>query len=357
VRGRLPLAVACAIAAQPARAEAHSVGLSFGQYRLSGHRLDAELTFSRRELLEAVPGLDRDHDGQVADAELESDVGGLESALVAPIQVTTQSSTGARIRCPGKLDSVAATEQDGAILMAHFDCPAPSELVSVTLGFIEALPPGHRHWVHASGGGSPIELVAYRRQPSFDLARGSGEATGFLGFVRMGVEHILTGYDHLMFLLGLILVGGRLRSLIGVITAFTLAHSITLGAAALGALSPSPRVIEPLIALSVAYVGVENWFVKDASRRWRLTFPFGLIHGFGFAGALRELAISREQVPMALLGFNLGVEAGQLSVLGVFLPLLFLAEKSQLFVRHGVRAISTVIAVVGLCWFVLRLSG
>ena len=133
--------------------------------------------------------------------------------------------------------------------------------------------------------------------------------------LKLGVEHILTGADHLVFLLGLILVGGSLRSLVGVVTAFTLAHSITLALAALSIFAPSPRLVEPAIALSIAYVGVENLFVNDASKRWRITFPFGLIHGFGFAGALREIALPRAQLPIALVSFNLGVELGQLGVL------------------------------------------
>src|SRR5205814_169801 len=100
---------------------------------------------------------------------------------------------------------------------------------------------------------------------------------------RLGVQHILTCYDHLVFLLGLILVGGRFRSIMVVITAFTVAHSITLGMAALQIVAPSTRLVEPAIALSIAYIGVENWYVQNASRRWMITFPFGLIHGFGFA--------------------------------------------------------------------------
>src|SRR5260221_8258414 len=139
----------------------------------------------------------------------------------------------------------------------------------------------------------------------------------------LGIEHILAGFTHVMFLFGVALVAGRLRTLLLAITAFTLAHSVTLGLATLGHWAPSPSLVEPAIALSIVYVGVENWFVRDASRRWMLTFPFGLIHGFGFAGALREIALPTAQVPLALVSFNLGVEAGQLMVLALVLPILF----------------------------------
>jgi hydrogenase/urease accessory protein HupE len=183
--------------------------------------------------------------------------------------------------------------------------------------------------------------------------------------LRMGVEHILTGYDHLVFLLGLVLLGGRVRDLVKVISAFTLAHSITLAVAALGVWAPSPRIIEPAIALSIAWVGLENIFVtrRDparveawAARRWRITFPFGLIHGFGFAGALQEIALPRAQIPMALVTFNLGVEAGQLAVLAVALPLVLWLRKKKTFALAGVPATSAVIVAAGLIWFVARVG-
>jgi hypothetical protein len=142
-----------------------------------------------------------------------------------------------------------------------------------------------------------------------------------------------------------------------VVTAFTLAHSITLGLAVLGVWAPSPRIVEPLIALSVAYVGVENQFVKDAEKRWRITFPFGLIHGFGFAGALGEIQLPKADIPKALLGFNLGVEVGQLGILAVVLPMIMHARKREWFEKRGVRHASWAIAALGLVWFVLRVVG
>ncbi|HRI71279.1 MAG TPA: HupE/UreJ family protein, partial [Polyangium sp.] len=114
--------------------------------------------------------------------------------------------------------------------------------------------------------------------------------------------------------------------------------------------------VEPLIALSVAYVGVENQFVKDADKRWRITFPFGLIHGFGFAGALGEIQLPKADVPKALLGFNLGVEAGQIATLAVVLPLIAVARKRKWLDDRGVRRMSWAIAVLGLVWFVLRIA-
>ena len=171
----------------------------------------------------------------------------------------------------------------------------------------------------------------------------------------LGIEHILTGYDHLVFLFGLIVVGGRLRSTIVALTAFTIAHSITLGLSALGVWSPGPSIVEPAIALSIAYVGVENWFVKNIDRRWLITFPFGLVHGFGFAGALREIALPAGQVPVALAAFNGGVEVGQLLVLAAIVPALALLRRRVWFASYGVQFASGIVAIAGAVWFVARI--
>jgi hypothetical protein len=151
-------------------------------------------------------------------------------------------------------------------------------------------------------------------------------------------------------------VGGSLRSLALVVSAFTVAHSITLALATLSVVTPSPRLVEPLIALSIAYVGVENLFVTDAAKRWRITFPFGLVHGFGFAGALREIALPRAQIPVALVSFNVGVEVGQLGVLALVLPLVFAARRAPRFRDRGTKLASLGIAFAGTVWFVVRVA-
>jgi hydrogenase/urease accessory protein HupE len=170
----------------------------------------------------------------------------------------------------------------------------------------------------------------------------------------MGIEHILTGYDHLLFIAGLLLILRPARSLVWAITSFTLAHSLTLTLATLGVAAPSPRIIEPLIALSIAYVGIENWFVRDGVGRWRLTIFFGLIHGFGFAGALRDIALPRADVPLALFSFNLGVEIGQLAVVLVLLPPMLFLERRGWLATKNARVLSVPIAAMGLIWFVAR---
>jgi hypothetical protein len=130
---------------------------------------------------------------------------------------------------------------------------------------------------------------------------------------------------------------------------------MTLAVAVLGVWTPAPRFVEPLIALSIAYVGIENFFVASAEKRWRITFPFGLIHGFGFAGALREIELPRPQIPQALVLFNVGVEVGQLAVMAVALPLVLHLRKQKGFVPRGAFALSGAVTIAGLFWFVERL--
>jgi hydrogenase/urease accessory protein HupE len=177
-------------------------------------------------------------------------------------------------------------------------------------------------------------------------------------YFALGVEHILLGFDHLVFLLGVVLIATRTRSVLLAVTAFTLAHSLTLGLSVMGAVSVSPRLVEPLIALSVAYVGLENFWRRDGAQRYRLTFAFGLVHGFGFAGALSEIGVPEGRAAAALALFNLGVEGGQLLVLAVVWPLLVWLRRSRErpFVLTA-RVVNVVLVVLGVGWALERTLG
>jgi hydrogenase/urease accessory protein HupE len=173
-------------------------------------------------------------------------------------------------------------------------------------------------------------------------------------FVRLGVEHIFTGYDHILFLFGLLLIGTTLRSLVAIVTSFTVAHSITLALATLGVVTPVPWTIEAAIALSIAYIGVENIFSRDPKHRWKITFLFGLVHGFGFAAVLRDLNLARSSVASSLFGFNAGVEIGQVAIVCLMYPVLRWLTRSPYRVPV-VRFASSAIALVGLIWFYQRI--
>ena len=175
-------------------------------------------------------------------------------------------------------------------------------------------------------------------------------------FVPLGVHHILTGADHLLFLMGLLLLGGTFRQLLVVVTAFTLAHSVTLSLSVLNLFSPPSTVIEPAIALSIVWVGADNLLVGGGrDMRALIAFAFGLIHGFGFAGVLRAMDLSRLDVAWSLVSFNIGVEIGQLTVvIAAAMALASLRSKSKVAGRRIELAGSLVVIAVGGFWFMER---
>lgn len=334
--------------------EAHTVGISRGTYRIEGGDVIAEMVFARLELAGALPGLDVDRDGAVSQDELSAAHAQIEALFVDGVKV--HAATGL---CNGRLRDLTLTEEDGASIRAEYHCPSGlSQDVSVSLEirFFEALAYGHRHLVSAIAGSSTVHAVTYQSSAAFELPSSAAPQQDAVAWplFRLGIHHILTGYDHLVFLVGLILVGGRLKPLLAAITAFTVAHSITLGLAVLQVWTPGSRFAESAIALSIAYIGVENWFVKSASSRWLITFPFGLVHGFGFAGALGEIDLPHQQIPAALFSFNAGVETGQLAVLLVLLPAVLGLRRHPWFAKRGVHALSGAIALAGVWWFALR---
>ena len=178
-------------------------------------------------------------------------------------------------------------------------------------------------------------------------------------FFAAGVEHIMTGYDHICFLLAVVLWASRAWPVVKIVTAFTVSHSITLTLAALQIVNLPSAWTEVAIALSIIYVAVENFFSRKVDGRWRDTFLFGFIHGFGFASGLIELGVPQRAIVPALASFNLGVEAGQIGVVMIVVPLLNVIDRRF---SHGERSprlvyvCSTVIAGFGAYWLLLRLG-
>jgi hypothetical protein len=189
-----------------------------------------------------------------------------------------------------------------------------------------------------------------------ESASGSSEPGGVVAFFRLGVEHILTGFDHLLFLLALLLRGGSLGAVLGIVTAFTLAHSITLALAVLRIVSVPSAVVEPLIALSIAYIAAENILVaRPVGRRWIESFLFGLVHGLGFAGALLELDLPSSTLARTLLSFNLGVEAGQLVAVALLLPILAWIRRLE-WGRSAATILSAMVLTAGLVLLIERVA-
>lgn len=197
---------------------------------------------------------------------------------------------------------------------------------------------------------------------------GSDERTHYLGttagaievmktFIPAGVHHILIGPDHLLFLVGLLLLGGTWPALVRIVTAFTLGHSVTLSLAALDLLTPPASIIEPAIALSIIFVGVDN-LVRGQGRDLRawVALAFGLVHGFGFANVLREFGLPKEALGWSLFSFNVGVELGQLAVVIVVASLLGAIRRQSQAMGYRVAVASSIVVIAaGTYWFVERL--
>jgi hydrogenase/urease accessory protein HupE len=176
-------------------------------------------------------------------------------------------------------------------------------------------------------------------------------------FIPGGVYHIFTGPDHILFIVGLLLLGGSLLRLLGIVTAFTVAHSITLSLAALDVVNPPARWIEPAIALSIVYAGIDNLLVGKAGRDVRawVAFFFGFVHGFGFAGVLREFGLPRQALGWSLFSFNFGVELGQACIVVVVAALLMALRRHNQLLGQRVATVGSVgVILAGSYWFIQR---
>ena len=283
-----------------------------------------------------------------------------------------------------KLTPLAAKSVDlelnGAAAEAtHVQCSADANNVTLTLSFgskpsrsiffrsilISQMPRGHRELAtiqNAGGETLASRLLSAEADSVSAELNGGGEITpspanSFREFLAMGIMHIWTGYDHLLFLFGLLVVTRKFNSALKIISCFTLAHSLTLALATLGAARIPGRIVEPLIAASIIFVGVENFLREgDPKGRCLLAFSFGLIHGFGFASALEEVGVGANGggIVVPLVSFNLGVEVGQLVIAAVALPLIWKLRMRPRFVTRWVPACSTCVALLGAWWFVQR---
>jgi len=219
--------------------------------------------------------------------------------------------------------------------------------------------PMHQTFVNVYEGDTlTSQMILDGKHPRVDYFAGTRQ--GVLAVVRKfipaGAHHILIGPDHLLFLVGLLLLGGSIRQLLIVVTSFTIAHSLTLSLAALNIVTPPARLIEPAIALSIVYVGADNLLAKGGRdvRGW-IAFTFGFIHGFGFANVLREMDLPRRALGWSLFSFNIGVEIGQLFVVVlVATAFTMLRQRSEWSRRHLAFAGSIVVIAAGAYWFVQR---
>jgi hydrogenase/urease accessory protein HupE len=379
-----------------APAGAHTTDTSYARIRIFSDRLEIRLTLDIFTLARIIPDLDANHDSALSREELRSATPAIQKFLRAHVGIEVNdaaSDLGAAkdpfwpLDAPDRIPA-SAWHTNEALVSFGFDKPLASPPKTVALLFAVFSTLGVQHSVLGvfECRGQTTEVVFTQVEPDFlfDVAfaapsgtasskeaspspiakdesvdrtrsvshRSNAEDSPVWRFFKLGINHILTGYDHLCFLLALLVVS-RLRPLIAIITSFTIAHSITLLLAAFGVVRLPTRFIECSIALTIVYVGVENLWRTNFAHRWMLTFFFGLIHGFGFANTLNPQELPPEAKAKCLLVFNLGVEAGQLCVLLVLLPLSLLLATWRL-APQAKRAISVIVAMLGLAWFLDR---
>jgi hydrogenase/urease accessory protein HupE len=330
-------------------ASAHDPGLSTATIQIAPGTLQITLTFAPKDSEQLL--------AQESSSAARND---LPKLISQEFQIELDGETVAPTSSNYHIDS-----QHNAVICLTLPSTNPTNL-TVKSALLNRLSPGHRQYLSVYGtqpqpiaerllrvasdtATIPVPRICETAQPPIK--------TAVAGFLKMGINHILTGYDHLLFLFGLLVVSSRLGSALKIITCFTVAHSITLALATLSPVPAPSRYVEPLIAASIVYIGLENLLRRGEPKgRWLLTFGFGLVHGCGFASALRELGVGANGLGVAvpLVSFNLGVELGQLCIAALVLPFLWKLRRNPGFVRQCVPACSVLIALLGGFWFVQR---
>jgi HupE / UreJ protein len=335
-------------------------------------RLDGQWDIAIRDLEHAI-GVDRDGDGAVTWRELREREKEITQYAFAHLSIARSEGEELAV-CPVELDRLLVDEHvDGAYAVLRFraSCSAPPEHLAIRYSLLFDLDPTHRGMLELDVGGQDQAFVfSLQRSEIIASVAGANRWTQMSSFTREGVWHILHGYDHVLFLITLLLPavvlyrkGGwqpmmslrdALLDVIKVVTSFTLAHSLTLSLAVLGELSLPSRWVESAIALSVVLAALNNLFPVVTHRRWIAAFAFGLIHGFGFASVLSDLGLQQGSLALALFSFNLGVELGQLAIVLVLVPIAYWLRESM-FYRGVLMPVGAVlIATLAGYWFIER---
>ena len=349
---------------------AHKPSDSYLTLTVKGATVEGRWDIAIRDLDYAM-GVDRDGNGDVTWGELRArrdDIAGLALSHLTVRNGTDDSA------CPTTLrDFEVASHSDGTYAVLRFDaaCTAEPRVLDVDYELFFDIDPQHHGIVRVDDGAGTRTAIftpqdRHQRFEQTTLARGHQLAAATL----LGIHHIFAGIDHLLFLIALLLPSvlvrkgktwepvpsfrAALTDVLKIVTAFTVAHSITLSLSALEILRLPSRFVESGIAASVVLAAVNNLVRVLEEDRWTAAFALGLLHGFGFSATLMDLGLPRKNLVLTLFGFNLGVEIGQMCVVAAFLPLAFLARRTDAYRRVGLIAGSAVIAVIATIWFVER---
>jgi hydrogenase/urease accessory protein HupE len=337
------------------QAQAHPVPYSYVDVRVRAGGIDVTIVAHAYDLSHdlglGVETPDRILDQAVLDRQAE--------AIARLLDERLRLSADGRVLQRGRWSAPEPLlDRQSVRLRTEYPFEAAVGVVNVDANFFP-YDPQHQTFVNVyEGDALRLQSILGGGRTSLDYFAGTTQGTIAVvrKFIPSGVHHILIGPDHLLFLVGLLLMGGTMRQLLLVVTAFTVAHSITLSLAALNIFTPPARIIEPAIALSIVYVGADNLMVGSGRdvRGW-IAFAFGFIHGFGFANVLREMELPRQAMGWTLFSFNLGVEVGQVIVVAIVASaLLALRARSEAASRRLAYFGSIGVMVAGAYWFVQR---
>jgi HupE / UreJ protein len=361
--------VACALlSAWAATTQAHIASNGFVSARVEGAQVTGSIEIAVRDAELAI-GVDLNHDGRVSWGELRASEPRLIQYLEQHVELTAQSQP-----CTLSLRSLRINERvDGnyAWLSLGAHCPVDVRQLGIRYNVLADVDPSHRGLLSLSAGTLAQTGVLGGRDDRRDFAvYAPSTGRAFVEYLQAGIWHIWGGIDHLLFLVSLLLPAVLVRrlghwepvprarpafiSILKVVTAFTLAHSITLSLAALDVVRLPSRLTESVIAASIVIAALNNIFPVVTESRARIAFAFGLLHGFGFASVLADMGLPQGARLVSLVAFNLGIETGQLAVVLAIMPLVY-GVRSSLFYRRAVLPWgSAAIASLALVWLVQR---
>ncbi len=362
------IAIGLALAGLVTIAQAHKPSDSYLSITVNEAEITGQWDIALRDLDFAI-GLDADGNGEITWGEVRAKHA--EIAAYALARLALRGDSAACAIEPGAQQINEHTDGAYTVLPLMIRCAKAPAQLAIDYSLFADLDPQHRGLLNLQALGNARTAVLGPQAPtqSFELKTVSRWAQ-FIDYAREGVWHIWIGFDHVLFLLSLLLPAvllWRARSwqavetfrtafvdVFKIVTAFTVAHSITLSLATLGAVELPSRWVESAIAASVVLAALNNVWPVFHGRRWTVAFAFGLIHGFGFATVLADLGLPREALVLALVGFNLGVEAGQLAIVAVFLPIAFALRRTAFYRRAVMVGSSLLIAALAGVWLVER---
>jgi hydrogenase/urease accessory protein HupE len=339
--------------------QAHQVNLSTARVEMRPQRLvavEVALKGSDADRLAGTQVFD-EQKGLVDPARIAASTAAIAAYVGAHVAVTGTDGTPCT---PGVAEVVA--DGDGVIIRNSFSCRDVAGDLVYRSTVLTANDRTARQVVLIGAGENAPQALLDDAHTTVTLSAAAPPLwVTMRRYLVTGIEHIFLGYDHIAFLIAIVLWAQRLWPVVKIVTAFTLAHSLTLSLAALQIVVIPSTIVEPAIAASIVFVALENFFSRDVGGRWRVTFAFGLIHGFGFAGALQEFGLPPNAVVPALAAFNIGVEIGQVAIVSIVVPALMavdqlLAADRAVPVRAAplVYALSTAITVLGGYWLLTR---